>query len=151
MRTTNFDLRLPCRTSRSLDAAVAAVVTAAVMVLAPAAAWPDDHGDGGAGGPRFELIRTADFLFRVDTETGQVWSVPINGDGGWQPMGAAPATKGEGLYKLAVLPSSRPAMAGPPPRPQILRTDYVSGRAWLAPAAPDAQWTLIAEPAPDDR
>jgi hypothetical protein len=149
MRTAILDHRSSCdgRGGRDLVRVWVLVIFAAAT-FAPIDAWSDEHAASGADGPRFELTRTADFLFRVDARTGQVWAVPVNGDGGWQPMGGAPESDGAGLYQIAVLPSGRPGLGGPAPRPQLLRTDQVTGRAWLAPASPDGRWTPIAE-APD--
>lgn len=123
-------------------------LTAAATFVASSIASAEEPDGGASSGPRFELTRTSEFLFRIDTETGQVWAVPVSGDGGWRVMGASPHTGSRGLYSIAVLSSGRRGLTGSAAPPRLLRTDQATGRAWVAPASPDGEWEQIAESSP---
>ena len=100
---------------------------------------------------RFEVLRTRTLFVRVDTASGQVWTVPSSGDGGWQALGAPPPALGApqvaGRYQVRIIPTS--ARRGPDEGPvRLLLADGATGRGWLAEAGSDAGWTAIEEPAP---
>jgi len=131
VRARHFTRRFACMIAIAAAAAIAAPV-----------AMADDASDE----PRFELTRTADFLFRIDTASGQVWAVPVSGDGGWQVMGAVPDPGTDvsvpGIFKITTMKGT----GGPHPKSLLLRTDLATGRAWIATALPDGKWVQIAEP-----
>jgi hypothetical protein len=111
----------------------------------------DTGGEDGETGTtasepeRFNFVRTRESIVRLDTATGQVWLVAMNGDGGWQSYGQPPAADGRpdnnGRYAVNTVgrSGSRSEKAGQ----SLLLMDRASGRAWLAPAAPGAHWLMI--------
>jgi hypothetical protein len=94
---------------------------------------------------RFNFVRTRESIVRLDTATGQVWLVALNGDGGWQSYGQPPAADGRpdknGRY--AVNTVGRSGSRSEKASQSLLLMDRASGRAWLAPAAPGAHWLMI--------
>jgi len=123
------------------------------LTIAAAGALACDGGNqsGAAAATaveRFEFTRIQSNLFRIDTSTGQVWIVPISGDGGWSPFGAVPQRAGSadmpGRYALNSMGGRRGRSDGPPP--QLLRTDRETGRAWMAEPIRGGQWLLVGDP-----
>jgi len=151
-----FERNSSRRDGRSMSAPIGGLLAIAFALIfvaygaRPDAAHADSSGDAKASGPRFELTGSGEYLFRIDTQTGQVWAVPTNGDGGWQPVGSAAAASGQdGRFGLVVLAGRRARTAlggGGSSTPRMLRTDGLTGRAWLADALPTGEWTQISDP-----
>jgi hypothetical protein len=116
----------------------------------------DTGGEDGETGTtasepeRFNFVRTRESIVRLDTATGQVWLVAMNGDGGWQSYGQPPAADGRadknGRY--AVNTVGRSGSRSEKASQSLLLMDRASGRAWLAPAAPGAHWLMISGATP---
>lgn len=130
------------------------IVVGSVVWLGLALACGPPAGSGGGGGMdsqnhEFEFARSTKYLIRVATRTGQVWRVPISGDGGWQPTGDAPESDGKvetpGRYRVNYVPPGR----GPGGRRvgQLLRMDLEGGRVWVMDSEGDTDWMLIRDDA----
>ncbi|MEE3327710.1 MAG: HEAT repeat domain-containing protein [Myxococcota bacterium] len=91
---------------------------------------------------RFNFVRGKKQLLRVDSSTGQVWTVPENGDGGWIELKQAPGPDGvpesPGRYgvfsivdRLNIAPN------------QLLLVDRATGRSWLRETPGGRAWNPI--------
>ncbi len=107
--------------------------------------------DASDGSERFVFLRARMGLARVDTSTGQVWTVPVNGDGGWKPIGAAPDLAGEparnGRFQAMNVPPPRNAtrLGAQSSGPVLMRVDRATGRAWLLESEIATSWTAVGE------
>ncbi len=106
---------------------------------------------GNGGGPeRFVFVRARLGLVRVDTSTGQVWTVPVNGDGGWEPRGAAPDLGDEparnGRFQVMNVPPPRSNRLGAgADSPPLMRVDRATGRTWLLESEAAMSWMAVGE------
>lgn len=113
--------------------------TGALVLMAGACSAGDGREE-----PRYEALRTREAMIRIDTLTGEVWVVPLDGDGGWVEVGSAPDPAGlpqeSRRYNVQMLAAT--AKSG---GPKLLRADRLGGRAWLAPPTGGAVWTPITD------
>jgi len=139
--------------TRPIDRRAGGTFATALVCTLAAVLWigcgPPEGRRGGAGladgggqeaPERFQFIRSARLLMRIDTRSGQVSFVPKSGDGGWTALGARPAGRGgpdtDNRYGLYVIDKDQNG-------PQLLRVDRVSGQAWIARARDGAEWMAI--------
>jgi hypothetical protein len=97
---------------------------------------------------RFGFIRARVGVVRIDTSTGQVWTVPTNGDGGWAPRGAEPDAMGlptrNGRYRVMSIASPRGNVrVGGQTDPVLMRVDRETGRGWLLESEDATAWVAI--------
>ncbi len=128
----------------------AALGLASAALMACGAGGPGSGATGsGEKEHRFQFTRTSGNLVRIDTSSGEVWTVPIGADGGWASLGGAPSDGGapsqDGRYAIDALPRVRTVAVAHQTEP-IMRTDRLLGRVWLGAAGGNRQWEEISEP-----
>jgi len=127
-------------------------VAGSIAVLLAAGCGPREPMDGGAGpdrgGDRFAFIRNASHILRTDTATGQVWVVPMSGDGGWEKLAPSRSAAGRpqrneryALYFLDRPRQDRSKFA------KLLLVDRATGRTWVGESSLDSEWLQVAESA----
>jgi hypothetical protein len=155
----------PGSTRRHLSVRSLLLVAAALLALGTLACG-DEHGDGeqckachgghggGSGAERFEFGRARMGMFRTDSQTGRVWLMPLNGDGGWIERGTAPDLAGlaarNGRFEvLSIGPLREPVGRGAQSDKAVLvRFDLSTGRTWLLASEEAQTWTLATESTP---
>ena len=116
-----------------------------------AGAGPEPAGAATADVGRFDvrsvaLKRGPGLLLRLDTATGQAWTMGVMDAAKWQPTreGAdgVPTPDGNvsGRYTIKAIKASRGA-------PTLVRTDQATGRIWRKPAN-KGQWVAVPNPDP---
>jgi hypothetical protein len=102
----------------------------------------------------YQFLRGAAKLARIDTASGQVATVGINGDGGWKPLDSTPSADGisnhVGRYGLLRLPPHSAGVRGgrSATLEPVLRFDRATGRAWIAEITQPSAWREIGSDAP---
>lgn len=137
------------RACRRPTAWLVAIAALSLMVW-PGVAFSDGEASVAveAGPGRYDVIRARELLVRADSATGQVWTVPLSGDGGWQALGSTPEAAGQPMeidrYRVSLVGGG--GRRGPQPKGpvQLLRFDHATGRAWLADLDRRGAWTPIA-------
>jgi hypothetical protein len=103
------------------------------------------------GVQRYQVLRTRVMLIRYDTRSGQIWTAPLAGDGGWQSIGSpapGPESTVDGRYAVRAMGPPKPpaGLGGPPGALELIRMDMESGQSWITQALPGQEWLLLGEP-----
>jgi hypothetical protein len=138
---------LPRHRSTSSSTGFTALVAAGFLLVLTSA--PSPARAASLSRQPYAFIKSPTMVARVDTATGQVSTVAINGDGGWKPLGSAPTADGSsnhlGRYGLLRLPPI--GAGGRPGRSSMLEPvllfDHATGRAWIAEMTQSSAWREI--------
>jgi hypothetical protein len=132
------------------------IALASLLVALTAACSQGAHepqpGGGGEGEPNFVFLRWAGGLARMDSRTGELWTTPTNGDGGWQARGGPPGLAGEpaapGRFGIRRIAPQRNAMrlGQQHSEPVLLRIDQALGRAWILESVDATSWLELRAP-----
>lgn len=143
-------------TSRSLSTRTAVVLLAASLSAAALGCGPSGPQEGGsspdieAPKERFQFTRASAAIVRLDSSTGQMWFVPLGGQGGWMPLGDRPDPAGHpevnGRYRVYSLEIRQRGMGMEEPSTRMLRLDGDTGRTWTIELLDGAAWVAIEEP-----
>jgi hypothetical protein len=143
--------------SRSFRTAATIVGLASAALIAVACGPAGQPAGSSANGEleRFEFIRGRMGVVRVDTNTGQVWTVPLSGDGGWEPLGDAPGLAGEptGAGRFRVMNVAQRSSAasrfgkGSDASAVMVRVDRRTGRGWFLESEDATTWTPVGDDA----
>lgn len=129
----------------------AALISASLIGCGPQEAPPPGIEPGEYHEQQFSFVRSKMGWVRVDSSSGEAWTVALNGDGGWTARGGAPDLAGEparnGRFLVRhVQPSRNTVRVGEaPPDPVLIRLDRATGRAWLLDSEEATSWTLLRE------
>ena len=154
IHTTAAAATAPRATRRARGPLLALGLLCALLAgCGPQATAPSASGDSGDR-ERFVFLRARLGLVRVDTSNGQVWTVPVNGDGGWVARGAAPDLAGEaarnGRFNVMNVPMPRNApRQGQADAPVIMRVDRATGRTWLLESEDATSWVMVGDSGQD--
>lgn len=137
------------RPSRLVSHSLPALVLTTALVALGLLGCSPPAKSGGSEDDNFELIRAKVGLVRFDSRTGQVWGTALNGDGGWEAIGAAPdllATPARpGRFQvMGISQRANTRYIGGEPAIMV-RLDADSGRTWLLESQDSTEWTLVRE------
>ena len=122
------------------------LLCALIVACGPQSTAPTQSAGGEA--ERFRFIRGKMGIVRIDTSSGQVWTVPLNGDGGWAPRGEAPdlADRPARFGRFDVMNIVQPrnvTRLGKQSDPVLIRVDRETGRSWLLETEEAQSWVAI--------
>lgn len=145
--------------ARRRPSTMAAWTIGAVLVTGLFGCGPGSDGTPAPGSgdaatrAQFQFSRTTNALLRLDSASGQMWLVPLGGEGGWTPLGDAPGPAGQpnanGRYRIYSLETKRRGLDDQP-TPTLLRLDGMTGRTWTIEVLDGAQWVAVDEPAMEE-